>query len=83
LKTTKANKNSSLFGSENRSASSVEDCHLSFAENIPLLDGQKVKKRRKLKSIAEKCESRTSKWCRVCHAPLCYPNCFIKYQKNA
>ena len=83
LKTTKAHKLSALFGAENRYASSGDDCHLSHAENIPLLDVQKVKKRRQLKCIAEKCKSRTSKWCRVCHAPLCYPDCFVSYHKKA
>ena len=82
LKTTSARKLSALFGADKCTASSVEDYHLSFVENIPLLDGQKVKKRRQIRCLATGCESRTSKWCRACHAPLCYPDCFITYHKN-
>jgi hypothetical protein len=79
LKTTSGRKLSALFGSDKNtvSSNSVKDNHLSFAENIPLLDGQKVKKRRQLKCLAGGCQSRTSKWCSGCHAPLCCPECFL------
>jgi hypothetical protein len=61
LTTTSGRKLSALFGSDKNTVSSVKDNHLSFAENIPLLDGQKVKKRRQLKCLADGCQSRTSK----------------------
>jgi hypothetical protein len=70
IKTTSGRKLSVLFGSDKDTGSSVAGSHIPFMENVPLLDGQKVKKRRQLKRLADGCQSLTSKWCRVCHAPL-------------
>jgi hypothetical protein len=55
IKTTSGRKLSVLFGSDKDTGSSVEGSHILFMENVPLLDGQKVKKRRQLKCLADGC----------------------------
>jgi hypothetical protein len=79
LKTTKASKLQALLGSSSDSKCSDENKHLDRVEDIPLLDQQKTKNRRQLRCRSEGCKSRTSKWCRTCHTPLCWPDCYVKF----
>jgi Transposase IS4 len=55
------------------------DLHLSFLEDIPLKQGSKLNCRQ-LRCVNEGCKTaRTTKWCRACSAPLCFPTCFQEY----
>ena len=55
------------------------DLHLRYMEDIPLKTGSKLKFRQ-LRCVNPGCKkARTSKWCRQCVAPLCFPQCFKEY----
>ena len=79
LKRTNAKKARVSFGKESSGRFSANDCHLSNLEDIPKREGQKTKTRQ-LVCIYEGCKGRrTTKWCRACAAPLCFPECFRAY----
>lgn len=82
LKTTAGKKIAAAFGSSTGMRYTDESKHLLYLENIPLRDNQKVKKRRQVRCVAEGCQSRTSKWCKACHSPLCYPDCFLAFHSK-
>jgi hypothetical protein len=67
------------FGRDSSSRYSAFDCHLSYLEDIPVLEGAKCKIRQ-LRCVQPGCQkSRTTKWCRECAAPLCFPGCYTAY----
>lgn len=66
------------FGVDDESRYTSSDFHFGFRERIPHLDGQKSKYRQ-LYCVVSNCGRRSSFWCRQCHAPLCYPECYVHY----
>jgi hypothetical protein len=71
------------FGTRNQSRWSSNDNHLSNLIDIPLLEGQKTARRRQLYCIQDDCNSRTTKMCRACRAPLCFPGCYLAYHNKS
>jgi Transposase IS4 len=70
------------FGTTDHARWSSNDNHLSNLIEIPLLEGQKTARRRQLYYIQEDCNFRTTKMCRACRAPLCFPGCYLAYHKK-
>jgi hypothetical protein len=81
MKTVSAKKLRPSFGCEEPTRYTSGDFHSSFCERIPLFEGQKTKYRQ-LYCVNEGCTRRSANWCRQCHAPLCYPDCFVGYHST-
>ena len=79
LKVKQAKKVRQTFGRNISARYSSFDLHMSNLEDIPVLEGAKCT-RRQLRCVYSGCEkSRTTKWCRECAAPLCFPGCYTAF----
>jgi hypothetical protein len=79
LKVKQAKKVRHSFGRNLAARYTSDDRHISYLEDIPALEGSKST-RRQLRCVYSECEkSRTTKWCRECAAPLCFPGCYTAY----
>jgi hypothetical protein len=77
IKVVSAKKAKALLGNANLFRYSSSDYHFSYLEKIPLLEGSKNKY-----CVNKGCHGhRISKWCRACHAPLCFPKCYKEYHE--
>jgi hypothetical protein len=79
MKVSRAGKLRKSFGCDSDLKFKSSDLHLSYLEDIPLKKGSNLKYRQ-IRCVNKGCKSAlTTKWCRACYAPLCFPNCFREY----